>query len=391
MFPAAPHGWLDKLTSILVCLMLLLNLIFNRVVLGLFSPPRRAMLGLTALILLIPIELAAMASGYVRLSLQINALLALFSMPLFLVLSFFTQREAVPGRRILRIIFSVQTVFMLISLAPFLLGLETTEWRMQAMRMAFGFVYSILMFLLLYLRSQQLKREGAQAVMKLELTKRQLQTEQKQRDEQNRFMSMLNHELKTPLSVIRMALSLENMTAPVKSHAQQATNDIGAVIERCLQTDQLEQRKLPPKRQATRLDVMLSELQATAPHRILLQCSELPVIATDPQLLRIALNNLTDNALKYAKSQSIVQMDAAISEQHGRQGILVGIANIPGAAGMPDPACVFNKYYRSPDAHGQTGSGLGLYVVCNVITLLAGWVRYCPSENDVRFELWLPL
>jgi signal transduction histidine kinase len=189
-----------------------------------------------------------------------------------------------------------------------------------------------------------------------------------------------------------MALGMKETSATVKKHAQQSVQDVDAIIERCLQADQLEQRQLVLGRQPCRVDQMLAELHADSatPQRLVMQCEALPAVDTDPQLLRIALGNLIDNALKYAEPQSAVYINVSLFEHQGRQGILNSIANASGTAGMPDPQRVFDKYYRGPGAQGKTGSGLGLYLVRSVTELLDGWIRYCPFENEVRFELWIP-
>ena len=66
------------------------------------------------------------------------------------------------------------------------------------------------------------------------------------------------------------------------------------------------------------------------------------------------------------------------------------VENDAGQAGLPDPAKVFQKYYRSHRAQSQIGSGLGLYLVQGLVRLLGGGIAYEPLSNRVRFRLWLP-
>lgn len=54
-------------------------------------------------------------------------------------------------------------------------------------------------------------------------------------------MAMLVHEFKTPISVMRMVLGLEQASEAAKCHGQKALHDMNTVVERCRQTDQLEQ------------------------------------------------------------------------------------------------------------------------------------------------------
>ena len=65
--------------------------------------------------------------------------------------------------------------------------------------------------------------------------------------------------------------------------------------------------------------------------------------------------------------------------------------NLPGKAGWPDAAQVFDKYYRAPQAQRQSGTGLGLYLVKNLTQALGGEIAYEPDAAVVRFVLTLPL
>lgn len=384
-------GLADKLTSLIIWANVFFAAIFHRILLTPFAPLRLAMRVVDAMILVILGALAIMVSGHARLALHIIALMATLATPMLVVLAFSARQEAAPGRRILRTIYSLLAVSMLIGLLPLLGWVKAIEWNLYTMSVN-GFISACLMFALLHLRTRQLLRDGEQAVLKLALVGQQLEMERSQREAQNRFMSMLNHELKMPLSVIRMALGMKEVSATVKKHAQQSVQDMDAVIERCLQADQLEQPQFVPVRQPCRLDHMLAELHTASatPQRLVIQFEALPALESDPQLLRIALGNLIDNALKYAEPQSTVYINVNLFEHQGRQGILNSITNASGTAEMPDPQRVFDKYYRGPGAQGKTGSGLGLYLVRSVTELLGGWIRYCPSENEVRFELWIP-
>jgi len=218
-----------------------------------------------------------------------------------------------------------------------------------------------------------------------------LTVEIRHRNEQSSFMSMLSHELKTPLSVMRMALdgALSNNTRKL---AQQSVQNMDAIVERCLEVDRLQQRYVATQ-QMCNLAELLAECRSAceAPQRVVIEIPALPAFSTDTHLLRIALKNLIDNALKYSAPNSLVQLDACLHRDRNQPGWLVNISNTPGRAGMPDARQVFKKYYRSPGAHGQTGSGLGLYLVHNMARQLEGFVRYAPNAVSVRFELWLPI
>ncbi len=213
-----------------------------------------------------------------------------------------------------------------------------------------------------------------------------------QRSEQENFFSMLSHELKTPLAVIRMALSQNQISERSRTHAQQSVLDMDTIVHRCLQVDRLQQSGHAAIRQGVQIRELLDNLQTASatPQRLQITVPDLPTFSTDPQLLSIALNNLIENALKYSPAVSTVQISASCQTHKRRPGILLRVSNAVGGAGMPDSRQVFHKYYRGARAHNVTGSGLGLYLVHSVVRLLGGWVRYAPSQDRVCFEIWLP-
>lgn len=392
LIPFADFGLVDISTSFIILLMTLVSLVFNKKVINLFEPNKLILRVFIILIIASPIDLIIMLLGYTRLALQINALLVLLAAPMLVFLAFSARHEAAPGRRLLRAMYVIGVISLLISMLALLGWIEATEWKLQIMFLN-GIISTLLMFLLLHFRSIKFQKEGEQAKFNLVLVEESLKIEQLQRQKENRFMAMLNHEIKTPLSVIRMTLGMQEITAADKYGAQKSVLDIDAIVDRCLQADQLDQKKFTLKLQKFRLDELLAEVctASASPQKLELKCDIQPEMHTDLSLLRIIVNNLIDNALKYAKPRSIVHIHVVYIEHKNKKGVQIDIINQPGTAGMPDAQRVFSKYYRSPGAHNKTGSGLGLYLVQGMIELLGGWVCYNPTQNEVKFELWIPI
>ncbi len=220
-----------------------------------------------------------------------------------------------------------------------------------------------------------------------------LTVEIRRRNEQDRFMAMLSHELKTPLAVISLSLGVASIPADVKQRVARATTAMNSILERCLQSDQIEHRQVSVLTLPCQISEVLLDVvgRCAAPQRVALAAGNLPLCKTDVQLLEVALDNLIGNALKHSAPDSPVSVHAMEAKRRLRKGICIAVANAPGASGFPDPGQVFHKYYRAAGAHGKSGSGLGLHIAHGCARNLGGALRYRPTPESVRFELWIPL
>ena len=215
----------------------------------------------------------------------------------------------------------------------------------------------------------------------------------RRREEQDRFMTMLSHELKTPLSVIRMTMGSDVVSGLAKDRIKRAVTEMNAIIERCLHADRLQNNLIVVRPEHCEIQSLIGDVLQTsvAPERVKVTEGEMPPIKSDAQLIRIVLGNLVDNALKYGAVDGTVNISATRKDIQGRHGISIEVINTIGNSGLPEQKQLFQKYYRAPGAHGHTGSGLGLYIAAGFAKKLGGKLRYHPMQNEVKFDLWLPL
>ena len=202
---------------------------------------------------------------------------------------------------------------------------------------------------------------------------------------------MLAHEIKTPLASLRIWMN----AGPQGQQAMgRSIDDMGALVERCVQAGQLADPSLQPRPQLLDAAALTQDMLAQSrwPHRLQPELPELPAwVNTDAQMLVIVLGDVLDNAYKYSPADSPVRLTlrAAPSAQ-GAAGWCWTVDNTAGVAGLPDPDKVFDKYFRSPQAQRQSGSGLGLYLARSLLGLLGGHISCSAAGQQVRFEVWLP-
>jgi len=212
--------------------------------------------------------------------------------------------------------------------------------------------------------------------------------ERADKEQKAQFLSMLSHELKTPLSVIRMGIEQQNISDNLRKHIIQATNDMGMVINRCAVLENVD-GDIPLNIQTVNLIALINHArnQSQSPDRILFDFTQTlrdVSILTDEDWLKVILSNLLDNALKYSPKDSVVHVKLSKQDTHW----CIDIVNSTDEPN-PDADQIFNKYYRSPSARMQTGSGLGLYIVQRLSHQLNAEISYSPSKNKVTFQLCL--
>jgi len=264
-----------------------------------------------------------------------------------------------------------------------------------------GLLSSIFMSILVASEIRIRRLNNQEALTNLSQTQARNEFEHQQVKERSMMVDMLTHELKNPLAAIRMAAGSLKTTLLKLPQVQtfeanerigsmiQAIHSMDTVIERCVQVDSLDQKKITPKPQELNMGDFLQNIvrHATDPSRIKLQFnSPSMLVKTDPDLFAVIVTNLIDNALKYSAPDSPIIMMATLD----RAGFFIlSVKNVVGAAGTPDSASVFSRYYRGEHAHFLPGTGLGLYLVKSICDMLGAHVSCQHSSGNIVFSVTL--
>lgn len=329
------------------------------------------------------------------LAFKLNNMLILVGMLFFWVSAFFgvnlknsTFKASALPISTLRLFYTFNVLIWMVTILPYLglinLG-ELTLYTIFFYNMLSGLVF---FFVLQYRAKSLLKLETARS-NSLEIEAEQ---ERRQREEQDMLMAMLSHEIKTPLSVLKLVVDEKVAGSDLEGHANRAVNNIDFIVERCLQLGKLDAEAVQVQKEVLDCQAFLSGVIAdhSVEGRVRLQCPAGLKAKTDPGLLRVVLSNLLENALKYAPAGSTIDVGAAQLQQDGVAGVRIVVASAVGMMGAPDPAHVFKKYYRNNSATKISGSGLGLFLVHELVAMLGGTVTYQPAEDRVLFSVWIP-
>jgi signal transduction histidine kinase len=226
---------------------------------------------------------------------------------------------------------------------------------------------------------------------KLMLSDQAVTLEKKRREEQTHLFHMLMHELKTPLSIIDMALIAKNDQQTTSDYVGRAVGNMKDILERCVKADKLTEGNVEIRPVEVNINNRIRELIAQKTGVVNFLASESFSVVTDSQFLTVMLSNLLDNAERYGDKQEAVEVVVMQKENcTGARCVAIVISNRPSAASWPDAERVFTKYYRSSGAEAKSGTGLGLYLVRTLARLVGGDCLYVPDDKYIRFELWLP-
>lgn len=193
---------------------------------------------------------------------------------------------------------------------------------------------------------------------------------------QRRFLADAAHELRTPITALRLQLQLLQRSSD-EAERRQAVADLAAGIDRSqrLVEQLLQVARSDPDGEVTRREpVDLAEIVRTTVVALSIKAenkgldlgADAPddvMVHGDENQITVLLSNLVENALRYTPAGGVVDVTAGL-----RDGLpfLRVVDNGPGIA-ESERERVFDRFYRCESAQSQSGdgsgSGLGLAIV----------------------------
>jgi signal transduction histidine kinase len=222
------------------------------------------------------------------------------------------------------------------------------------------------------------------------------------RTQQQAFLANVSHELKTPLtSLIGFSQALMDGSLRTEEERSRAVAILHEEARRVLRMAQelldlarMEAGQLTFDLQPVDLRALLDqELELIRPRALrrglslqLRLPTALPPVRADPDRLHQILENLLDNAVKYAPAGSEVEI--VVTLEGGR--VVTTVTN-PVGAPAPDPARIFDRFYRAaPGRSASSGAGLGLAICKELATAQEGSLSaelVPPGSLALRLEL----
>lgn len=233
----------------------------------------------------------------------------------------------------------------------------------------------------------------------LEITERK-QDEQRKND----FISMVSHELKTPLTSLTAYIQLllnkaeqqqDDFTVNALSKANQQVKKMAVMINGFLNVSRIGSGKIYLTRQEFDFSALVSEviddmLVFTNTHKfIFIPCAEI-IVSADRDKIGQVISNFLSNAVKYSPSGKDITISCSkkgkqVELQVKDQGIGISVH---------DQQKLFERFYRIENKHTAhiSGFGIGLYLCAEIIQRHHGkiWVESTIGSGS-EFYFSLPL
>lgn len=391
-------GLFDQLDPIIKCCHLAVSVVLYLALFRLFNLPRWVRLPFMLTLALLPVQLWLIARGHADQALALNNLLIGVLNVLALVVALLACHPDTLILNVFRVAYAGAALYILAWALSINLQLQSGNLTTLYPLMPSSLL-TMLVLMVILARNTQLKLLTAQRLVRAKReVEQRLYYEQKQHADTHGFLGMLLHEIKNPLSAIRMTTSnLESELAGLGESVRlrlrrvhQAVDDVDEVLERGVEIDSLEQGALVLAPATVNVAALVEESCAGHPASLRLRPRGPAALlaGVDVHLFGLMLRNLLDNAIKYSPEGSSVDVVVAAGENSTWS---LTVRNLVGAAGFPDAGQVFRKYYRSPLAMRRSGMGLGLYWVSGVARRMGGDISYARDGNDVVFRLCLPI
>ena len=228
---------------------------------------------------------------------------------------------------------------------------------------------------------------------------RNLNNRLKLKRQQSNFLLSITHELKTPLASIKLYLeTLQKRTldkeqaATIVSNSLEDVSRLRDLVDNVLLAAQLDNSKY----ELHKFEINLTDTVEKAVNRFVtprnmesrvkMNLEKEVYFTSDATAVEMVVNNLLSNAVKYSPENGMVNITLRTTSSH----ILLSVSDEGQGISDEDKVSIFSQFYRSGDEQTRKskGTGLGLYIVKNLLNLMDGEVKV--KDNPTKgttFEL----
>ena len=222
--------------------------------------------------------------------------------------------------------------------------------------------------------------------------------------QQRNFLLSVTHELKSPLSSIRLGLETlltknldQESRERLLSNSLEDTERLQSLVEDILMAARFEDEEgytftMEPFDLSEAVNEVSRSHIDRAGNSHVLRTDVTPGIVAhgDHAALCIAIGNIVDNAIRYSSQGTMIEVKL---EQRNTRACVIVSDQGPGIPHR-ERRKIFRRFYRigSEDTRKSKGTGLGLFIVKQIVERHGGKVRVSDSEGKgSQFEVTLPV
>ncbi len=203
---------------------------------------------------------------------------------------------------------------------------------------------------------------------------------------QNNFLLSITHELKTPLTSVKLYLETllkrqlnKEQSDTIVSNSINDINRLRDLVDNILMAAQLDSKRFQLQNFEINISHALEEtiekyiVPRNISHKVKTDIQHDVFIQTDKMALDIVVTNLLSNAQKYSEAESPITVSLTEHPTH----IKLAIADSGYGISEQDKKNLFHKFFRAGDEQTRKskGTGLGLFIVKNLIHLMNGIIE----------------
>ncbi len=215
----------------------------------------------------------------------------------------------------------------------------------------------------------------------------------KKKDE---FIAFASHELKNPLTVMKMSNTLlQKMAKDIKNKkfteylvkTDSYIDKTTSLINELLDLTKIESGKLSLHKTTVDIDSLVREIVKdqqliTSTHKITVKGKTNKVIFADKIRIEQVLSNMITNAIKYSPGEKKV----IVTIENKKTSVTISVQDFGIGLTEEEQKKVFERFYRATDT-GAQGLGLGMYISQQVASLHGGkiWVKSLSGKGSTFY------
>lgn len=210
------------------------------------------------------------------------------------------------------------------------------------------------------------------------------------------FIAHVAHELKSPLNVLYMysetLLDSADLSRELTIEAANVINDetgrITQMIDNLLNLAMIEMGTVPIHRQRVKMAGFLEDIYQTMSRNKQMEGltfdlkvpHDIGTLSLDKDLVRISINNLITNAIKYNRPGGKIELIAEENEME----MIIRVRDTGIGVSEQDQHRIFSKFFRSDDeeVRKRAGHGLGLSLVNETVKLHNGKIKLTSTVGE---------